>query len=350
MAISSLPPQLLLQTQIQNQGLGTGTLKIGQTFTGQLLSGDNKSLMLQIGNQTVSASLLGDSAKQLPLGRPLQFQIQQLHPQVVFKVINETTQADAKAMTLQTALRQILPNQISLASGINQLQQLVQSGGLPVALQSQLTVLLESLLKPRTQLSGNDLKQALLNSGLFFEANALKQPKQISQDTKGRLLKLWSMAQSAQNTAPATPNSMLKALSDTTEKMINRITHQQIQSMETPNQLFMELPLNHRNHVLNLSIELRKQDWGTHNQWEFLMTLQLEDGELVAKTVMDQEGFSFYFWADTPELESRLETALSDFQTQLVNSGLNVNKLILAKARPEASVKSNSVALIDLHI
>lgn len=342
---TSLPPQLHLNTTVSK----TAALSVGQILTLSILKVSGQTALLQVGSQQLNASINSDYFRQNSFDKPLQFQVTQLKPTVSLKLMPETAlPQDSKTQLLQATLRQVLPNQINLAQGVLQLNQLVQSGALPTILQSHLTSLFESLFRLRPQLSASDVRNAILGSGLFLESNLSNQKRAGSQDLKASLLKLLHLAQTLQSQSP---NSIsIQKVIDSLNQMVNRITGQQIQNLENPMHTVIELPVSPNKELINFSIEIRKQQQESNDAWELLLTLELNEGQLVNKTVYTKEAFSFYFWAENQKLEQKVQSHLSIFEEQLKNSGIHFDKILLSKNKLEVTQNSQKVALIDIHI
>lgn len=340
----SLPPQLQLNSLL-NKPL---QLSVGQTVSGNIIKQAANSVLLQIGNQTISASLSEATSKQLPSDKPVQLLVAQVKPNVLLKVVPDSQQnTDLKTQLIQVTLRQVLPNQVSIGTGISQLFQIMQTGNLPIAIQAQLTVLLENLFRPKTQLKGSEIKAAFLNSGMFLESNLSKQNRSVTNDFKGSLLRLLSnsQAQASQQSAPP-----LSKLIETLTQMLNKITHRQLNALESPNHTQIEIPVYPEKYLLELSVDIRKQVNDSEQKWEMIITLNMPQGQLLTKVTYFQDFFSFLFWTDNAELEEQVEYHLDSFKEQLQRSGLSYDHLLISKTKPETSPESKQFALIDIHI
>ncbi|MDX1795221.1 MAG: flagellar hook-length control protein FliK, partial [Hydrogenovibrio sp.] len=102
--------------------------------------------------------------------------------------------------------------------------------------------------------------------------------------------------------------------------------------------------------LVEMSLDIRKVS-GQHAQvWETLITLEMENGTLVSKCILQDDTYSFQFWTESPQLEQSLRDHLPLFEAQLRQSGLKVRHLSITQHQPQATKTATKVALIDITV
>ncbi|KUJ74855.1 hypothetical protein AVO42_05610 [Thiomicrospira sp. XS5] len=334
-----------------------GNLNLGQTTpqalklaVGQLLSVTvTKTEGSQVTFSLAGRSLTATSQQSLEAGQQLNVKVTQTKPNIVLQIqgraATNTAQPNTQ-QTLQTAYRQLLPNQVPINQGLQQLVQLSQTGILPANIQSHLSSLLEQLFKPSTQTSAKELKNQLLSSGLFLENQLAKNNKPQTGDLKGRLLQLLQMTQQAKPSESPELPKLAKLLSQT----LNRITLQQIQAIENPNQLNIQLPLQPNPYLEEVEIDIRRQAKDTLDFWEVIVNLTLSSGELSSKLMLMNDEISLSLWADNSALAQRLGEDLPKLQESFQQAALPLKQIFITQQKPESHPLAQKVALIDLHV
>ncbi len=334
-----------------------GNLNLGQTTpqalklaVGQLLSVTvTKTEGNQVTFNLAGRSLTATSQQSLQAGQQLDVKVTQTKPNVVLQIQgrgpSNTAQATAQ-QTLQTAYRQLLPNQIPISQGLQQLVQLSQTGLLPANIQSHLTSLLEQLFKPSNQTSAKELKTQLLSSGLFLENQLAKGNKPQTGDLKSRLLQLLQMTQQAKPTESPELPKLAKLLSQT----LSRITLQQIQAIENPNRLNIQLPLQPNPYIEEMEIDIRRQAKEIPDFWEVIVNLTLSSGELSSKLMLMNDEVSLSLWADNVQLEHEIREAIPQLQAGFQQAAIPLKQVFITQQKPESHPLAQKVALIDLHV
>lgn len=319
-------------------------LFVGQTLMATVTKVEGNRATLTIGNQTLTANLKSD----LPETKQFQVTVTQLKPETVLTIKPATSdKIDLSVEKLiQQTLKQTLPNQTSLSQGLGQLIQLTQTGGLPPGIQVYLNRLFDSLFKLSGRTSTEELKNQILSSGLFME-NRLSQKKPPSaNDFKAQVLKLIQLVQAQSNH----DSSELKSLTKTLSQLLNRIVSQQVNALENPNAMHIELPIAPKQPLIEMSLDIRKVP-GRHTfVWETVITLEMESGTLISKCILQDDHYSFQFWTESDSLEAKLQTHLPLFEEQLRQSGLKIKHLAISKHKPEATQTATKVALIDITV
>ncbi|WP_173291118.1 hypothetical protein [Thiosulfativibrio zosterae] len=278
----------------------------------------------------------------------LQVQVKATQPSLQLEILsskpNSTSLSPQAQVLIQNALKALLPNQISLPQAFQILSQPSLLQLLPPSLQNQLQTILNQLLRPNANLKGETLKDSLQNSGLFLENN-LKNKVPPTQDLKAKLLQL----QEAANNAPLSEST--SKLATLLGKAINKITIQQIQLLENPQTIYAEPPLHPDSKIKAIEIDVRKSPPESSLNFEVLLTLQLEEGEMITKLLLDKdETVSTFIWGENQYLETQIEENLSNLKQSFQDAGIKTSVITLAKAKPITTKNATKIALIDIHI
>ncbi len=137
-----------------------GSLNLGQTAAQTLKLSVGQMLSVTVtkveGNQVnfnlAGRSFTATSQQSLQAGQQLDVKVTQTKPNVILQIQPRTapgTPQPNTQQTLQTAYRQLLPNQMPINQGLQQLVQFSQTGLLPANIQSHITSLLEQLFNLR---------------------------------------------------------------------------------------------------------------------------------------------------------------------------------------------------------
>lgn len=326
---SSNPPIRLVAGQLLNifvtqttQNQTTFNLA-GQTFKATTPSSFSETGNLQVLVKSTTPSLQLEIVQNKPGHPSLSAQNQQL---------------------IQNTLKMLLPSQAPIAQVIQLLSQPSFMQLLPPALQSQLQALINQLLKPGNSLKKDELKEGLQNSGLFLE-NTLKTKQNPKADLKAQFLQLQTLANQSN-------------LSESTSKLaavlgqaINKITLQQLNLLESPQTLHMTPPLHPDSIIEAIDIEVRKSPPQKEQKYEVLLNIELPQGELITKLVLDQQDtLSAFIWGETPELEQKISKNLPSLQERFNEAAIKTHLVLLSKAKPQTSKKSTQVTLIDIRI
>jgi hypothetical protein len=334
-----------------------GSLNLGQTAAQALKLSVGQMLSVTVtkveGNQVnfnlAGRSFTATSQQSLQAGQQLDVKVTQTKPNVILQIQPRTapgTPQPNTQQTLQTAYRQLLPNQMPINQGLQQLVQFSQTGLLPANIQSHITSLLEQLFKPSTQTSAKELKNQLLSSGLFLENQLGKTQKPPTNDLKARLLQLLQMTQQTKASDTTEMPKLAKLLSQT----LNRITLQQIQAIENPNLLNIQLPLQPNPYIDEMEIDIRRQAKETPDFWEVIVNLTLSSGELSSKLMFMNDEISLSLWADNTNLEQRVRAGLPELQASFQQAAIPLKQVFITQQKPENHPQAQKVALIDLHV
>ncbi|QBZ82717.1 flagellar hook-length control protein FliK [Hydrogenovibrio crunogenus] len=320
-------------------------LAIGSTYTVNITKVDGNQVNFTLAGKPLTAT----TQQPLTEGKPLTVKVTQTQPNLVLQIQPKSLPVDTAAKNqalMQSAFRQLLPNQIPIAQGVQQLTSLTNTGLLPSAIQSQLSSLLEQLFKPSAQTSAKELKRQLLSSGLFLESSLSKSGKPHPGDFKAKLLQLLQMV----NQTPSNKQPELSRLSTLLNQTLNRLTLQQLQTIESAHLTNIQLPLAPNDHLQEISIDIRKQKKATPPLWEVIMNLQLPAGELSSKLVIQEDVVSIMLWADNTTLENTVSDKLPKLKEQFHEALIPLKHIMMSKEKPTNTTQAEKVALIDIHI
>lgn len=344
--ISNLDSQLLRASAPQS---GKLNLKAGQlvSITINQIKGDQAQITL--GKQTFIAD---HKLNNLNTGS-MEVRVKQVQPSLVLEVPRPKAAAQSPQnalpmQTLQKHYSQLIGNQMPVGQAIQKISLLP---GLSQTIQSFINQITERLLKPST-ISGKELKTQFLNSGLFLE-HQLKQPDTdmaLKKDTKAQLLTLQRMALEGLKKTPE--NKALQELSGLTAKSLNKLTIQQLQLLETPLHLNLELPLQSQNRFENFRVEIYKRNDHSHNKWEVLLEIKIQQHQTLFKLTYDQENHTLkgHVWGDDPKVMQTIQTELDSLKETLKNLGFHDVRVQITHSKPQQSQFSTQVALVDIKV
>ncbi len=319
-------------------------LQVGNILNVTMKPLQGNQVQINIGTQTLLAT---SKETTLPTGT-VQVQVKQTQPTIVLSIMtNKSAPLSNQAQqTLQATYRQLMPAQTNISQAFQQIS-LLQA--LPASLLSPINQLLDQMLKSGTPLSGKELKNRLEQSGLFLESKLKnsEQPK-VQNDLKATLLSLKQQADALQVKSPAPQLTQLASL---LTKAINRLTVQQLQLYENPMVTPLELPIERNKSVHKNTLEFRQNQNTSPASWELLMDIDLPQGELFTKLLMNPKGeINCIFWCETPALESLIKEELDVLNQQFLDHGLPVKTIQIVPQKPVTTTQSTQVALIDIHI
>ncbi|KUJ71578.1 flagellar hook-length control protein FliK [Thiomicrospira sp. WB1] len=342
---SSLPnasagsAQLTVQASKALQELANTKLLVGKLYTAQIDRVEGQKVHFSLAGK----SMVAQTNLPLQAGTALQVKVTQTHPTVVLQA--QVTKEPPQQMAAQTAYRQLLPNQMPVNQGLQQLVQLAQSPALPSVVQTGLTQLFEQLFRPSTQLTSQQLKQQLQGTGLFLENRLAQGRPPVATDFKAKLLQLSQLLLGFKD-----ENAETEKLSKTLNQTLNRLTLQQLQAAQNPHTINIELPLHPESRLNPIEIDIRRQGSAASPSWEVMVDLTLPNGRLKAKVVYQREQLNAGLWSDTSALKQSLETQLPELRNQFQQAGLPLNHLFIAHQEPSPDQTAKKVALIDIHI
>jgi len=318
-------------------------LMLGQIYQINITQIKGNQVQFNLGSQTFTAQT------KTPLTEKgmLSAKVLQTNPNVQLGIAPPQSNNPQIQATLQGLSRQLLPNQTSINQAIQLLSNPKLLQQLPPNLQAQIQVLINQLFKPNNQLTGEQLKNQIQNSGLFLENTLLKKQSPSPKDLKAKFLQLQKETQSiSQN---KTSHAHLAA---TLNKALNKITLQQIQLFENPNNLSLEMPIAPNQTFKNIQLHIRKK--ATHSspkQYEAILNLTLTEGQTSTKIILNEkEEISLYLWADTQNLINKMENLRPELHTLFKNAQISLKQILFSKQPPQPSQNTQQISLIDIKI
>lgn len=355
MAISSTPAptsQLNTATTLTNAtSVATGAtnttirLVAGQILNIVITQTNSAQTNFNLGGQSFKATSPTSSA--LDTGNLL-VQVKSTSPSLQLEILpSKTTSQNLTAQNqtlIQNTLKMLLPNQMPITQALQALSQPSFLQLLPPTLQAQLQNFFNQLLKPGKDLKTDFLKENMQNSGLFLE-NTLKKKADPKEDLKAKFLQMQNLA------SQATLSESTIKLSSVLGQAINKITLQQMQLLEHPQSLYITPPIHPDSPIEAIDIEVHKPPSEKNQKYEVLLNIDLPQGTIVAKLVLDNEdSLSAYIWGDTQNLEEQISEGLPTLQQRFAEAAIKTNLVLLSKVKPEAAQKAPQVTLIDIRI
>ncbi|EHQ51942.1 hypothetical protein ECTPHS_04573 [Ectothiorhodospira sp. PHS-1] len=408
-----LPPADLQAGTLSNllQRLQTGQILQARVLTGSLSAGE-----------TVQLRLAGEIlALRLPVavraGDSLRMQVTAVNPRLELALLREASSPQPSAphsplpntpqAILPILLRQWAPQQSGQAPLLANLHALNQPGqaavpGLPEPLAQALQRLWQTLPTPSHIANPEGLRQAILASGLFYEARlahpAPSARTDLPQDLKARLLSLaeqlralplqprTALPRGGQATAdlpPPLPNTsptaqprapaaagaallpaplLLDALRQQVERSLARLVVHQLSSTEKPDEVspprwLLELALRAEQGVDIVHMRLEREarqghgDDAHEHAWKADLALDLPElGPVHVRIVVRGQDVSTHFRVDSEETRRRLEDALPRLKDNLEARNLQVHSLNCRTGTPpEPSPTAADGPWIDSH-
>jgi len=338
-----LPPSISNSTNLSNSILsskeGGMSLRVGQQVSFSLISQSKNFAIINIGGQKLSSQI----TTPLPENKPLQATVIQLKPEIKLEI--KQTATNQPQNILNQTLKNLLPVQTPIKNEVQQLLNLQTSGRLPAAVQSQLTSLINTMLKIAPSINGADVRSAFANSGLFLE-NKLLNGGSSNKDFKANLLKLIDKLEQTQ-AKNQTPES--KQLHKSANQLLNKVTIQQIQAIDN-HAINMELPVVANNSSIDLKVDIRKKEFGSTTIWEILTDLNLKQGQMIVKSIYANEEITFQLWADSAVFLDKIKDNIDHFKMLLKESDVQYKNIFFSEALPQVDQSAKKVALIDIKV
>ena len=271
-------------------------------------------------------------------------------------------QQAAVQAVMQQALREVLPVQLPLADGLNQLMQISERQG--ARQNNALNQLIQSMLglfsvKPGAADADKAIARNLQQGGLLSEAGLSKTGQQPAPDLKQQLGQLLKVAEQL-------PRQAREQLNQLVNSLLARSTAQQISSLQGWRDLpdggqerhyRLDLPIQQQkgfeNAELRITEHRRRNEEGEFvTLWSVKLHFELEqDGAVDAElSLQDRFQLNANFWVEKPETLTRLRERLNSFEQELKTKGFDVaplNARLGKLANPEITPLSKR--LVDVH-
>lgn len=343
---NNLPTSVLINSK--QVGNLDSLLKVGQVITANIQPIKADQVKLTIGNQT----LLASTKQPINENGQIQLKVKQTTPDLQLAIVSNKPESSSKIMqqSIQAIYRQFIPSQAPLSQTFQQIS-LLQS--LPPSLNAPIQQLLSQVGKSVQQLDGAELKQKLINSGLFFESKLKggidkSAVSQLKNDLKAQVLQLQQQVNALQH---QTPSTSLNKLAGLLNQALSRLTVQQVQLIENPNITPLELPLQMSNQVVENRIEIRKAQQDEQTVWEAYLDVALPLGQLSSKLkLVNNEQMHCFLWCETDTLQKEVQQKLETLQQLLNQDGLHQTSIQIVPQKPQKSKNSTQVTLIDITV
>lgn len=341
-------------------------------------------LVLQVGALTVETEVTSDSL-------PAQFQVRVLSAgaQPLLEVLSSST--SPAQQIFQRALLERLPQQngyTPLLATLGALSQRASLRQLSPDLRTALAMLEHAIRTPADVTSGEGLRQAILRSGLFFEAQLTQpqgSPSALAEDDwKGALLRLLGVlgqgASGASSNSPAaasagrtdTPppllqrglqtqprmhvplmtetddvSSLLTRLHGDVKAAIARVEVAQLEATTVPAWM-IEIPLQGQEgrDVLQLHLEYLNEATDGCAGWTLGFSLDLPSlGPVQGELQLREPRLSVRLWAEQAETAQRLERQFTPLRQRLAACGLLLDQLSCQVGLPQPTSRYSAVLL-----
>lgn len=269
-----------------------------------------------------------------------------------------------EVQVLEQSLRQVLPQQIPTAEGINQLvQQSAQIANATSAAKAPVDKVVLSILqlfgvKPGAQNSSDTIKRNVQQGGLFTENKVANQNLQQA-GMKGFLAKLNFLAEQL-------PTEQKERLRNTTERMLARITANQITHVQQQHvkadvsnerTFQLDLPVQQNEKLDNVEMEIKQRKHTTEDGdfisiWSVKLHFDLEErGEVDAEVALNpvDNSISTTFLCSKMSTVHEIEQKMQNFRSQLNQQGFEIQTLHCSQGSQAAQANNPiSKRIIDI--
>lgn len=265
----------------------------------------------------------------------------------------------AQTQTIENSMRELLPQQITITSGV---QQLINSTHLSTASAAgQIDKIVQSLMQlfgvqPGAAEAQQAIKQNINYGGLFTE-NKLANNQPPSKDIKKFLGKMQALAEQL-------PTVQKQMVQTTIDKMLARVTTNQLTSLQQrqekieSNERFfqVDLPVQNQNSLENVELRISQRTQKNNRNepetiWKVRLHFDLEDaGSIDAELSLNQEQneLSASFTCTKDDTVSSVRDQLERFKTQLTALGLKVPALVCKQGNQCSPQTAIQKQLIDI--
>jgi len=234
MEINGPPPSIIKPAQLPS---AISNWQVGQVLQATVVKqASPQSLILQVGNQQLQA----DTTVSLPVGQKLELRVSQLgdKPILQARIFNPTPQSANTSRTATTQpsqpiatdvavnalLKQALPKQASMANLLANLTWLNQSTSktspIPAPVLGIVKQLIKQLPSKESGTNAGQLKQNILNSGIFLESKLNK----LASDKTSQTLKQTIKQSLQMSMAQTLPSTVVSPTEKTTQTLKQAIT------------------------------------------------------------------------------------------------------------------------------
>ncbi|SFF96564.1 flagellar hook-length control protein FliK [Neptunomonas qingdaonensis] len=269
------------------------------------------------------------------------------------------TLTSSQTQTVENSMRELLPQQITLTSGVQQILNSTQASTAVAA--GQIDKVVQSLMllfgvQPGAAEAQQAIKQNIGYGGLFTE-NKLANNQAPAKDMKQFLGKMQALAEQL-------PDAQKQVIQTTIEKMLARITSNQLHSLqhrqekvETNERFFqLDLPVQNQNSLENVELRISQRSQKNSREepetiWKVRLHFDLEEsGSIDAELSLNQEQneISAAFTCANKDTASFVRSQLESFKTQLTALGLTVPALACRQGEQGPQQSPLQKQLIDI--
>ena len=330
--------------------LSTGTTAVPQNAQLSALPSPTAALKIAVAGQIVSlqtpANLPPLQQVQITRTQGEQANIQWQQPAPTATTAPNTISLTAtQSQLVDQQLRKVMPQQIPIAEGINQLMnqsgQLAQSVN-PSNINSQIDRVSLSIMqmfgvKPGNRNSSDTVKRNIQQGGLFAESKLANHEGTGQGDMKNFLAKLSQLANQL-------PTEQRDILNTTTERMLARVTSNQLTHLQQQHARIdpsnersfqIDIPVVHKEQLDNVEIEIKQrkhlnQQGNYTSIWSVRMHFELQErGEVDAEVALDptDNSLSTTFLCTHASTVREIEQRMQDFRKQLSTQGFEIQTL-----------------------
>ncbi|WP_372740420.1 flagellar hook-length control protein FliK [Neptunomonas sp.] len=269
------------------------------------------------------------------------------------------TLTSSQTQTVENSMRELLPQQITLTSGVQQILNSTQASTAGAA--GQIDKVVQSLMllfgvQPGAAEAQQAIKQNIGYGGLFTE-NKLANQQPPAKDMKQFLGKMQALAGQL-------PDAQKQVIQTTIEKMLARITSNQLHSLqhrqervETNERFFqLDLPVQNQNSLENVELRISQRSQKNSRDepetiWKVRLHFDLEEsGSIDAELSLNQEQneISAAFTCANNDTATFVRSQLESFRTQLTALGLTVPALACRQGEQGPQLSPIQKQLIDI--
>lgn len=265
----------------------------------------------------------------------------------------------AQTQTIESSMRELLPQQMTITSGVQQLLNSTQLSTASAA--GQIDKVVQSLMQlfgvqPGAAEAQQAIKQNISYGGLFTE-NKLANNQPPSKDMKKFLGKMQALAEQL-------PDAQKQIVQTTVEKMLARVTTNQLNSLqqrqeriETNERFFqLDLPVQNQNALENVELRISQRSRKNNRDepetiWKVRLHFDLGDtGNIDAELSLNQEQneLTAAFTCSKDDTVSSIRRQLDDFKAKLNALGLKVPALVCKQGQQHSHKTTIQKQLIDI--
>ncbi|NQZ32117.1 MAG: flagellar hook-length control protein FliK [Oceanospirillaceae bacterium] len=266
-----------------------------------------------------------------------------------------------QALLVEQSLKQALPQQIPIAEGINQLvaqTNQIATSAVPID-KIALSIMLMFGVKPGSPNASDSVKRNVQQGGLFSENKMLNQPSSVQGDMKNFLAKLNHLAESL-------PTEQKEMLQSTTERMLARITTNQLTHVQQQHlkadisnerSFQIDIPVQHNEQLDNVAIEIKQrkhlnEEGEFISIWSVKLHFDLEErGEVDAEIAINptDNSISTTFLCSQLATVQALNRKMGAFREQLSQHGFEIQTLHCTQGS-QAAIANNHISkrIVDI--